>query len=224
MKEVSRTLMTHYAESFREHGCSPQGVDWGPRPADHVLRLDRMLAVMLPGDKAGDRPSILDVGCGYGALLDRVKERHIGLEYTGVDVCAEMVDAARERHPSAAWRVVDLAELQDQPTFDYVVCNGILTQKLNVGIKDMDHFAQDAIRKMFTLCRRGIAFNVMSTHVNFMTDRLYYRNPIELLSWCMCELSPHARLDHAYPLYEYTIYLFRRAAIFGEPDGTSDVA
>lgn len=224
MKDVSQTLLEHYARSFREHGCSPQGVDWGPKLGDHALRLDRMLAVLLPGGDDGRRPSLLDVGCGYGALLDQMKARDVDLEYMGIDVCTEMVGAARQRHPAATWQVADVLALPDTPAFDYVVCNGILTQKLDVSIKDMDRFAQNAIRKMFRLCRRGIAFNVMSTHVNFMTDRLYYRNPVELLAWCMSELTPQARLDHAYPLYEYTIYLFRRAAIFGEPDGTSDAA
>jgi hypothetical protein len=62
---------------------------------------------------------------------------------------------------------------------------------------------------MFSLCTVGMAFNVMTTKVNYYADNLYYRNPAELFAWCLSEISPHLRLDHSYPLYEYTIYAYR---------------
>ena len=55
----------------------------------------------------------------------------------------------------------------------------------------------------------------MTTHVNYQADNLYYRNPAELLAWCMSELTPRVRLDHAYPLWEYTLYLHRDGARSG---------
>ena len=63
---------------------------------------------------------------------------------------------------------------------------------------------------MFELCEKAVAFNVMTTKVNFFSNNLYYRNPAELLSWCMNEITPYFRLDHSYPLFEYTLYLFRQ--------------
>ena len=93
--------------------------------------------------------------------------------------------------------------------FDYVVCNGILTQKLETAGLEMDRFANRLVRQMFSLCTIGIAFNVMTTKVNYYSNNLYYRNPAELFSWCLSELSTHIKLDHSYPLYEYTIYLYR---------------
>jgi hypothetical protein len=73
----------------------------------------------------------------------------------------------------------------------------------------MDAFAARLIRALFRACRVGCAFNVMTTKVNFFAPNLYYRNPAEMLAWCMSELTPHVRLDHAYPLYEFTVYLFK---------------
>ncbi len=50
----------------------------------------------------------------------------------------------------------------------------------------------------------------MTTKVNFFANNLYYRNPAEMLSWCLAEITPRLRIDHAYPpLYEYTVYLYR---------------
>jgi hypothetical protein len=45
-EEITNLLGRHYSRKFAEHGATPEGVDWGPNPADHLLRLDRMLSVL----------------------------------------------------------------------------------------------------------------------------------------------------------------------------------
>ena len=40
--------------------------------------------------------SLLDVGCGYGALADLIKELKIDIDYVGIDVVPEMVSAAEK--------------------------------------------------------------------------------------------------------------------------------
>lgn len=212
IEDISHLLGDHYARKFAEHGATPEGVDWGSHPADHLLRLDRMLAVLELGYQTGAKPSLLDVGCGYGSLLDLVKERGLSLGYCGIDMCASMIDTAKTRHADSEWLVGDMLAMEGTRRFDYVVCNGVLTQKLGASIRDMDQFLLALVTRMFDLCRIGIAFNVMTTHVNFMAPNLYYRNPVELLGWCMSALTPRVRLDHAYPMYEYTVSLYREDA------------
>jgi 2-polyprenyl-3-methyl-5-hydroxy-6-metoxy-1,4-benzoquinol methylase len=206
---ITQNLRDHYCKTFIKHGLSPEGVDWGPNPADHLLRLNRMLEIFAQDfTSSKERRSILDVGCGYGSMLDLIKDLKLPLDYTGIDVCIEMIDAAKKRYPNSTWLTGDVLELNSMLKHDYVVCNGVLTQKLQVSIRDMDDYLRVVIKKLFELCRIGIAFNVMTTHVNYMESNLFYKNPIELLGWCMTELTSKVRLDHAYPLYEYTIYLY----------------
>lgn len=212
MSDISRKLGEHYGRAFAAFGATPKGVDWGESEDDHQLRLTRMLAVMDTGTSARDTPTMLDVGCGYGSLLSLVQERSVSLDYHGVDICEAMVQTAAARFPSQRWTAGDFLELEFDTRYDYVVCNGILTQKLDTSIKDMNIFARTLIGKMFATCNVGIAFNIMTTHVNFMADNLYYRNPVELLGWCISELTSRVRLDHAYPLFEYTVYLYREDA------------
>lgn len=214
VEDISRKLGEHYAQKFAEYGATPEGVDWGPDPADHRLRLDRMLAVLELGHCQGgiEEPSLLDVGCGYGSLLDLVQERGLTLDYCGIDMCASMIEESKSRHGNSEWLVGDVLSLEGCRRFDYVVCNGILTQKLGASIKAMDQYMQAIVTRMFDLCRIGVAFNVMTTHVNFMAPNLYYRNPVELFGWCMSALTPRVRIDHAYPMFEYTVYLYREDA------------
>jgi 2-polyprenyl-3-methyl-5-hydroxy-6-metoxy-1,4-benzoquinol methylase len=209
MHSISEELRQHYSEKFSSHGPSSEGVDWGADETKLRLRYDKMLSVLT--GSGGERPSLLDVGCGYGGLQTFALSKKVLLDYTGIDVAQNMIEWARANVPSGNFIQGDVLEYRFDRQFDYVVCNGILTQKLETPGLEMDRFAAQLIRQMFALCRRGIAFNIMTTKVNFYANNLYYRNPAEMLSWCLSEISSHLKLDHAYPLYEYTIYLYRDA-------------
>ena len=209
--DINRKFSSYYTPIFQRHGTSPQGVDWGPVGEDLSMRVDRMLELTDRGSVPGPRISILDVGCGYGTLLDEIKRRQMAVDYHGIDLSDAMIAAARQRHPDAEWTAQDILKAE-LPVFDYVICNGLLMLKLDIPLREMDEFAKAVVRRMFDLCRIGVAFNMMSTHVNFMVSHTFYRNPVEWLAWCMTELSPRVRLDHAYPLFDFTIHLYREDA------------
>ena len=204
---ISSAYFDHYSKTFREHGPNAAGVDW--RIEEHAeIRYAMMLKVFdgVPRDKP---ISILDVGCGYGGLLDFSKRHGIALEYTGIDIVPEMVQHGRDRHPEARFIVGDFLTASDIQENDYVVCNGIMTLKLSASIIDMNQYCSALIRKMFSVCTVGIAFNMMTNRVNFMVENLSYRSPVEILSFCLSEISGKVRLDHAYPRYEFTTYAYR---------------
>ncbi|MEN3369794.1 MAG: hypothetical protein V7609_1937 [Verrucomicrobiota bacterium] len=210
MDPISRALQKHYAEKFSAHGATPEGADWGPDETRTRLRYNKMLAV---ADLAHTkRPSLLDVGCGYGGLQQHATRRHLDFEYTGIDVASNMIEWARSNITSGKFIHGDILDHSFNRKFDYVVCNGILTQKLEATALEMDQFAARLIRRMFSLSTIGMAFNVMTTKVNYFSNNLYYRNPAELFSWCLNEITPRLKLDHSYPLYEYTMYLYRNTA------------
>jgi SAM-dependent methyltransferase len=207
---IVEAYRAHYTGTFAKHGASSRGVDWGVWP-DVQIRYGKMLEVIELGATATP-PSLLDVGCGFGGLLDYSIEKGVAVEYSGIDIVPEMIEHARSAHPIARFHVGDVFSLSESQSFDYVVCNGILTLKLEASILDMDRFSRRLIRKLFSLARRGIVFNMMTSHVNFMASNLYYKNPLEIIAFCSTELSRKYRVDHAYPLYEFSIYVYRDRA------------
>lgn len=207
MDHIAKKMRDHYTNTFQVNGANSKGVDWGVDQAKLELRYEKMLALCSGTVPAAN--TILDVGCGFGGLFEYAATKGYQFDYTGVDIVESMIFYARERNNSAEFIHGNILDLEIAEKFDFVVCNGILTQKLDVPGREMDEFCQLLIKRMYELCRVGIAFNVMSTKVNFFSNNLYYRNPSELVSWCMSEITPYVKLDHAYPLYEYTIYLYR---------------
>ena len=209
MDPITQGFVEHYRGRFREFGATPRGVDWGPHQADLDLRYRNMLAVISSEDRTASRPvRLLDVGCGFGGLLGYARSNGIALTYTGIDPVAEMIEYARAAHPDAEFVCGDVFAFDPPDRFDYVVCNGILTPRYGGSIREMDAYAKRLIRKLFALAETGMATNLMTTKVNFTEEHLYYINPIEMFAFCITELTTKLRLDHAYRLYEYTLYLY----------------
>ena len=207
MDQITEKFRTHFRKKFEEHGARSEGVDWGSDPKRVAVRYARMLDVI--DFERYPRPSLLDVGCGYAGLNAFAREKGCDLVYSGIDVAENSVAWARNAYPELNLYVGDVFQTEFHQTFDYVVCNGILTFRDDVPSLQMDIFAARMIRRIYELCTVGAAFNTMSTKVNFHANNLYYRNPAEMLAWCMVELTPYVRIDHSYPLYDFTTYLYR---------------
>lgn len=209
---ISLALANYYLECFEKFGAEPRGVGWGPDQRDHELRLDVLLEGISRASVGNPAPTLLDVGCGYGSLLDRAINREVGIDYSGIDMCEPMINEARKRHPNANWIVGDFMKEPVAGRYDFVVSNGVLTQKLEATSHEMDEFLKLFVAKMFDAARVGVAFNVMTSFVDFEEPNLYYREPSGLLNWCMTELSPKVILNCAYPLFEFTVFLYREDA------------
>lgn len=211
MDAISSSMAKHYSSTFSLHGPNSQGVDWGDKEWAAELRNRNMIAVVKNFENS---PTMLDVGCGYGALGELIEQDRIQLRYSGIDVAENMISYAKSRFRTEFdFICMDFLDWQPQCKYDYIVCNGILTQKLHATHLEMHQYSKRLIRKMFDCSNLGIAFNCMSTYVNFQKDNLFYKNPSEMLAWCMSELSPHIRLDASYELwFEYTVYVYHNPA------------
>ena len=76
--------------------------------------LDEML------EHLGERPRILDLGCGSGEPIARFFIEK-GCELTGVDAAPAMVVLCRQRFPDAHWLVADMRSLDLESRFDGIV-------------------------------------------------------------------------------------------------------
>ena len=174
MNEITDKFRSHFRVTLQAHGPTSEGLDWGSDQAKVDLRYSKMLALLQPSQASV--PSLLDVGCGYGGLLGYARDIGLQIDYTGINVVEEMIQCASKNNSTGSYILGDVLETPKSTKFDYVVCSGILTGRLEVSVMAMDQYAQAIIRRMYDLCTVGVAFNVMSTKVNFYSNKLYYRN------------------------------------------------
>jgi SAM-dependent methyltransferase len=156
--------------------------------------------------------SVCEIGCGAGHLVDWLRQGGVGARYCGIDLSPDMLDAARRRHPDVAFEHRDILLGEAARDYDFVLCSGLFNVKLDHGEDEWRRFVDATLRRMYAMCRVGIAFNLMTDLVDFRSPSLFYANPGETLELCRRELSRSAVLRHDYPLYEFTVYVYREPA------------
>lgn len=202
-----RHLADHYEACLDRHGDSHLGVDW-PNAEDAETRYRVMLDVVLePREPA---VSLLDIGCGAGHLLDHIRATGQSFDYRGLDISQKFVDLCRTKFPDVTFHQTDL--LRDGHTIDpadYVILNGVFTEKLGLSQEDMVDFMQAMLTAAWPLAAKGLAFNVMSTQVDWQRDDLFHMPFDALADFLTASLTRRFVFRQDYGLYEFTVYLYR---------------
>jgi SAM-dependent methyltransferase len=200
-------IVGHYESRLGEHGATPRGADW-PNGADLAARFGVMMEFVA---ESGKRPIVLDLGCGPGLLLDYLAAAgNSPIEYRGIDLSSAMIEAARQRWPSYDFACRDiLASPLPEQSVDVVIMNGVLTERVTVGVEAMTSLAQSLVVAAFRVARFGIAFNVMNSHVDWQRDDLFHWPFDALAGFLKRDVSRHYAFRADYGLYEYTCFVRR---------------
>lgn len=201
-EEILRTVEGYYTRRLAEHGTTARGVDWNS-DASQRLRFGQLLKVC--GDPTA-RVSLIDYGCGYGALVETLVSRGWEFDYQGFDISRPMLEAARQRF--ARWgqaRFVDDETALERA--DVVVASGVFNVKLQADDETWKEYVRGTLDRMAALAARGLAFNVLTAYSDPERQRpdLFYADPMEWTDYCRRRFSRYVALLHNYPLYEFTI-------------------
>jgi SAM-dependent methyltransferase len=190
----------YYTGRIREHGASARGVDWNSEESQ-VLRFAQ-LARVLPDS---GQFSVVDYGCGYGALVPFLRSRGIEFEYQGFDISADMIEQARKDHPGDHIRFTSNED--DLEPADYTVASGIFNVKLDTPVEDWTRYVMDTAARLDRLGTRGFAFNMLTSYsdADRMRSDLYYGDPTRFFDHCKRTFSKQVALLHDYGLYEFTM-------------------
>lgn len=207
-----KAIQSHYEETLAAHGPTVHGVDW-PNVEDLQTRFD----VMLSGVPQTDGPvRILDVGCGVGLLFDHLLAHAPpgAWTYAGLDISPAMIEQARFRRPQARFMARDLIADPDLgETFDFAILNGVFTVKRELPQAAMENFVQMLLSAVWPLCRYGLAFNVMSVHLEKTRDDLFHWPMDSAVGFASRALSPEVRVRADYGLFEYTTFVYRQPTV-----------
>jgi|SRR6185295_12061001 len=202
-------IVRHYEACLAAHGATPRGADW-PNGADLAGRFATMLGPVL---KNANRPVLLDLGCGPGLLLDYLAATG-GVDrvrYRGIDLSPAMVEAARARWPAQEFSCHDILAnpLADQ-SVDFVVMNGVLTERVSLSVEVMTSLAEALVAAAFRSARLGVVFNVMNAHVDWQRNDLFHWPFDQLAGFLKRDVSPHYAIRADYGLYEYACFVWRQ--------------
>jgi SAM-dependent methyltransferase len=191
----------YYEALLQKHGATALGVDWKSE-SSQALRFRQLEHLWEDEPDA----TVLDYGCGYGALADYLRSRGHRGAYTGFDISRQMTIAAAQRAGRLAncqW-TNDRGELQSAA---YAVASGIFNVKLDVDDEEWRAYLGRSLADLASLGTRGFAFNALTLFSDPEKRRadLHYADPLELFEYCRRSFSRFVTLIHDYPLYEFTV-------------------
>jgi SAM-dependent methyltransferase len=198
MTDPFARIADYYDGLVRKYGHDPRACDYGRLESQKIKF--RILSEVLPLVNA----SLLDVGCGFADFATFLQGRFPGLRYSGIDLCAAMVDEARSNHPELDLRVGNISDAEFKETFDVVTANGIFYL---LG----DHawpMMQRMIGRMYALATTAVAFNSLSSWATDQEAGEFYADPLQVVEFCR-RLTPWVVLRHDYHPRDFTIYLYK---------------
>jgi SAM-dependent methyltransferase len=194
-------IKKYFGEKLDSYGATPQGADWNS-DASQWIRFEQIIKICDPKSNF----SIIDYGCGYGALVDYLDNKGYQFTYSGYDLLEDMVLKAREMHETRANCTFTNQE-SELKMADYVVESGIFNIRLEYSYNEWTGYVIQTLEKMNSLSRLGFAFNMLTSYSDppYMKPHLYYADPCYYFDYCKRKFSKNVALLHDYNLYDFTI-------------------
>jgi SAM-dependent methyltransferase len=199
-------VKNYFEKSVEAHGASPLGADWNSEVSQET-RFDQLLKICDPHVPF----TILDYGCGYGALANYLAKKGFQADYHGFDIVEKMVTTARAHHAGKP-NCTFTSDKSRLPVCDYVVASGIFNFRADTGFEDWTDYVLSVFHHFNKLSRKGFASNFLTKYsdANHMRADLYYADPCYMFDYCKRTFSKNVALLHDYTLYDFTI-LIRKA-------------
>lgn len=199
--DITARQIDIYNKVADKHGISSRAVLLDD-PQSQYLRFSELIKSLDFNDSG---KTLLDVGCGNGELYKCLNFMGYRGRYIGYDINEKLLDQARRRFSDIDVRCKDIMSEELEQRFDYVVLSGLF----NVNVGQSTSWVYDFLKKMFALCDGIMVFNMISTHVTFRDEGMFYMNPAEVLSFCIENLSKRTTLAHHNLPYNYTVTVFK---------------
>jgi cyclopropane fatty-acyl-phospholipid synthase-like methyltransferase len=192
-------IKKYYNEALEENpGDYAKGVHWSSMITQYSRFKELSLITNLNNQK------ILDVGSGNGELYKFFQNMNINVNYTGIELVEEQCNIAKTRFPAVKFINADFLEHNFNNKYDYALASGVFNNQLS----NNKSFLEDSIKKMISLSRKGIAFNLLlkGTHPEDIDHVTYSINEIkDLISRLGYEI--HVKQD--YLPFDFTVYIYK---------------
>jgi SAM-dependent methyltransferase len=206
MPTNNASLSIHYDELVSKYGSDPRASQW--RDEQTQIRRFEILCRNLFLSEC----SVLDFGCGPGALFEFLKNScSFTGKYTGVDISGKAIEVAKTNHPEANFHQLDILSNELPEMYDYILVSGTF----NNQTKNHLEWVQENLEKLFQSTKIALVFNMLSNYVDYKDEGLYYSDPEEIFGFCKLKLSPSVNLMHSEAIYdslppfEYVIQVFK---------------
>ena len=206
--KIFQKISMEYDKNFVKYGNSPKSVG-----QLDIRTLEKRLSILTEVGVLKNS-KVLDFGCGIGYLYSYLKKKiKFNGEYVGYDISNEMINFANKKYKNVRFENKDILSERINERFDYVIINGTFNNKINQNL----NWIKKTLKILFKKTDKAIAFNNITSYVDYFDKKLYYAQPEKIFNFCKSELSPLVSLRHDYQLKdkklpsEFTTYVYKTA-------------
>lgn len=195
-------VKSYFDKRIQEHGASPRGSDWNSETSQNT-RFDQLLKVV-----ETQSFSLLDYGCGYGALADYLDAKGFDVNYYGYDILESAIETARQAHMDKP-HAIFFTDKSQLPICDYTVASGIFNFRGEQSFENWTEYVLSVLSEFNQLSRHGFSSNFLTKYsdADKMRPDLYYADPLFLFDYCKRSFSKNVALLHDYRLYDFTVLI-----------------
>lgn len=209
MEEALSGVAGLYSENLKHHGLASRSVGWKDQES-HFLRFEKLVQVIdvQPGTQ---NVTVNDLGCGYGAMfkyLDELPSLELA-GYYGYDISDEMLAAAKKFIADPRLQLVKSPKVIHEADFSFV--SGTFNVRMEASDEAWTAYVKDTLMNLADKSRKGLAFNLLTTYVDWKQEDLYYADPFMFFDFCKRNISRYVSLLHDYPLFEWTMLVRKEA-------------
>ena len=147
--------------------------------------------------------SVLDAGCGHGDLCKYLGRLYTGVQYYGVEQIPAILNVAVSRYGHLAQTRFYQGDfsISALPEVDYILACGALSYR-----NSDSWFVLKMIEKLFSGCRLGFGFNLLSK-TDFDGGLLTAYSPDYIKAFCL-QLTDKVELHQDYYDSDFTIFMY----------------
>ena len=209
LNKAIQAYKEYFNEKIEAYGPTPKGVDYNGAEAQDVrfTKLVKVINVFEPF-------SVIDYGCGYGAMFDFLQRQNWKFEYYGFDMLEKMVIAGQAAHKEFSNAQFTHNE-NTLSVVDYLLAGSIFNNKFDADQSEWQDMVIETLNRLNALCNKGFAFNMLTSYSD--ADRmalrpdLYFADPLLMFDFCKRNFSRNVALLHDYNLYDFTILVRKDA-------------
>lgn len=208
-KQRQRIIKRHQ-HSIQERGYEATALFWTNQSVQEK-RFDVLIDFIrlhTPSEQQAVAIDLLDVGCGFGDLKPYLEKAGILVNYTGIDVSPDMVQAGQFKHQNIHLRQGELFDFDwMESSFDWVVCSGAMNEVVDLPGEEGE-YAKAMIHKMYALSRKGVVFNLLDATHGWTHSRLDLQSfdPEVMTRFCQ-RLTKYVSVKQEYLPNDFTVCL-----------------
>ncbi len=189
-----------YRERYKTYGKSVKTLGWDKGKQD--IRLD-----ILTSSYSFNNKSVLDIGCGFGDLIEVLRKKASNFSYVGIDLVDELILEAKKTYNKNSYTFYcdDFLNHNFEETFDYCIASGIFNHKLH---QDNYSFIKDIFTKAWDISVDGFAFDFLSDRVDYKHEHTFHSSPSVILDMAY-SFSKNVILRNDYMPFEFSIFVFK---------------